>query len=372
MKTLVIGAGSMGRRRLRDLLALNVGEVLLYEPQGDRCREVSSGFGVRGFTDLSEALAQGPEALVVSVPPALHDAYVQQAVERRLHVFAEVPFVFDLKALESVAERAGASPSVLGVSHTIRYYPPYRIIRDLIRAGRVGRPLYLEYSLGNYLPDWRPYEDYRKFYASDASLGGAGMDMVLHELDAIQWWLGRVDAVCARLNKISNLEIRGPDGCDVLLSFEGGARGYFHHDLFEQGTVGRHIRIAGEGGTVEWHQNQPEIRLFDGASRKTLHIPFREAADWPEAIEASRLMRDILERTALRSGGKIAVTDEGYTYEANYLREMRHFCDAAQGRRPFTMSTVAEELQTVRVLHAILRSAEQGREVAVNSVKGER
>jgi hypothetical protein len=36
------------------------------------------------------------------------------------------------------------------------------------------------------------------------------------------------------------------------------------------------------------------------------------------------------------------------------------------------MSTVEEELQTVRTFHAILRSAEQGREVAVHSVKGER
>lgn len=369
MKFLIIGAGSMGRRRLRDLLALKAGEVLLYEPQVDRCREISATFGVRGFTDLTEALAQEPEAMIVSVPPALHDAYVQKAMGRRMHVFAEVPFVFDLKPLEAVAEQAGTYPSVLGVSHTIRYYPPYRIIHDLIHAGRIGKPLYLEYSLGTYLPDWHPYEDYRKFYASDASLGGAGMDMVLHELDAIQWWLGEVDSVYARFSKVSGLEIRGPDGCDVLLSFEAGARGYFHHDLLEQGTVGRHIRIIGDGGTLEWHQNQPEMRVFEGASRTARNVPFREAADWPEALETSRLMRDILAKTSARSGGKVVVTEEGYTYEANYLREMRHFCDAVQGKGPFTMGTVAEELQTVRAFHAILQSAGQGREVAV---KGER
>src|SRR5947207_6778716 len=224
MKILAVGAGSMGRRRLRDLLALEAGEVVLYEPQADRCYEIAARFGLRGFTDFEKALAEKPDAMTVSTPPALHDRYVQKAVDLRMHLFAEVPFVLDPEVLGAITARADDYPSVLGVSHTMRYYPPVRIIHDRILSGHIGKPLYHEYSLGNYLPDWHPYEDYRRFYASDEKMGGAGLDMILHEFAAIQWWLGPVISVQGRLTKISALEIAGPDNHDALLTFAGACR----------------------------------------------------------------------------------------------------------------------------------------------------
>src|SRR6185437_13689293 len=166
----------------------------------------------------------------VSTPPALHEPYVRAAVEHGKHVLAEVPFLFQYGSLREVADQAKqeGKKTVLGVSHTIRYYPPYRLIHDLLQKRTVGRPLYFEYSLGNYLPDWHPYEDYRKFYGSDEQMGGAGMDMLLHDMSPIQWWMGKVKSIYARLTKQSSLEIKGPDNHDILLTFASGCRGYFH------------------------------------------------------------------------------------------------------------------------------------------------
>lgn len=48
MKILCIGAGSMGRRRLRDLTNLNEGNVILFEPDVQRCQEIATAFGVTG------------------------------------------------------------------------------------------------------------------------------------------------------------------------------------------------------------------------------------------------------------------------------------------------------------------------------------
>ena len=71
MKVLVVGGGSMGRRRLRDLTYLNPGGVILLEPVAERCEQVSQAFGVPGFTSLDAAFAQKPDALAVSTPPAM-------------------------------------------------------------------------------------------------------------------------------------------------------------------------------------------------------------------------------------------------------------------------------------------------------------
>ena len=374
MRVLQIGAGSMGRRRLRDLRALGVEELLLYEPQEDRCKEIASLFGVPGFIGFEEALSQDPEVMVISTPPALHGSYVKKAMDRQMHVFAEVPFVYDVELMESIAEQAACYPAVLGISHTIRFHPPMRLIRDLVKQARIGRPLYMEHSLGNYLPDWHPYEDYRRFYASDAKLGGAGMDMLLWELSVIQWWLGPVKSVYTRFSKVSALEVEGPDCHDILLDFESGARGFFHHDIIEQGTQGRHVRLVGDRGTIEWHQSVPEIRFFDGSKKAAEKIPLSKVADWEEAVKATREMRAIQASVQVETGrstgsdtdAKTSPPQQTHERESDYLREMSHFLGAIRGENPFTLVTVAEELQNLRAFHAILTSAQKGEAVSVN------
>jgi predicted dehydrogenase len=366
MRVLQIGAGSMGRRRMRDMRTLGA-EVLLYEPQPDRCREIAEKFSIPGYTDLEQALNQQPEAIVVSTPPALHAGYVEEALKRKLHVFAEVPFVYDVDVAQKIYDVAPSYPSVLGVSHTLRFYPPIRLIHDLLQEGRIGKPIYIEHSLGNYLGDWHPYEDYRKFYASDVKLGGAGMDMILWELYSIHWWMGEIKSVQARFSKVSPLEIQGPDVHDVLLTFRSGAQGFLHHDIIEMGTQGRHVRVIGDAGTIEWHQNNPEVRVYDGVKKTVEMVPFSKVAGWTDSLKASSKMAEVLAATTVQTGRSSAATTATgpYIRESDYLREMTHFLSAAQGKVPYTLKTMAEELHDLRTFFAILESAESGNKVTV-------
>jgi len=305
--------------------------------------------------------------MAVSTPPALHEQYVRMALEQKIHVFAELPFVLDVNALADIARQALGRGVVLGVSATIRFYPPFEVIRKVLRDGRIGKPLYLEYSLGNHLAEWHPYEDYRKFYASDVKLGGAGMDMILHELAAIYWWMGDIASLTGRLSKVSSLEIAGPDTHDVLLTFRSGCKGYFHHDIIERNTIGRHIRIVGEEGTIEWDQNQPTIRLFTTTAQKDEQLPFDSAPGWSEALTASGEMTAILAAQTAASGKIPSAKSANYTYESNYLREMRHFVEAARGEHPYSISTIDEELKNVRAFHAIVQSSESLKETKLEN-----
>jgi predicted dehydrogenase len=365
MRFLVVGGGSMGRRRLRDLCHLCPGNVSLLEADPKRSQDVAARYGLTAYTTLEDALAAKPDAMVISTPPAMHERFVREAVRRGIHIFCELPFVMGAGALAEIAAQPGAAKLVLGVSGTIRFYPPYSLIHQLLREGRIGKPLYLEYSLGNYIADWHPYEDYRKFYASDMALGGAGMDMILHELAPIQWWLGKIAAVSARLSKVSSLEIKGPDNHDMLLTFENGCRGFFHHDIIERGTIGRHIRIVGESGTIEWNQNQPAIRLFSADGNKSEELGFEKSPDWRAAVAASEEMRAILAKQAAASGAIPSSGAGDYSYESNYLREMRHFVEAVAGTHPYTTATVPEELQTLRVFDAVVASSKSFTETRV-------
>ena len=369
MKILCIGAGSMGRRRLRDLTYLSRGDILHCEKSEERCTQAAAAFGVPGFTNLEEALSQSPDVVTVSTPPSLHEEPVRQAMKIGAHIFAEVPFFLDLKSMRELARQAAGYPAVLAASHSFRMYPPVRLIRELITSGAIGAPLYFEHSLGNHVAAWHAYERYQDFYAGDIRMGGAGMDMLPHDFLGIQWWMGKVESVYARLSKVSGLEVNGPDVHDVLLTFDSGAKGFFHNDIIEHGTVGRHVRIAGETGTIEWRQDQPGLRLYQAGRKVNETLGFDRARDWNAAVEASSEMFEILAKQRIASGQPPAPVLTNFTYESCYLREIRHFLDAVEGKLLYDdYVTLDEELHNVEIYHAVLRSSETGQEVRIREV----
>lgn len=69
MRVLVVGLGSMGRRRLRNLQYIGGSQLAAYEPSAARCAEARREFSIPVFDALDLAIGWGPEALVISTPP---------------------------------------------------------------------------------------------------------------------------------------------------------------------------------------------------------------------------------------------------------------------------------------------------------------
>src|SRR5688572_6064219 len=94
-RVLVVGLGSMGKRRVRDLLALKAGEVIGFDPRADRREETTALYGVRTHATFEEAMADDPAALVISTPPSTHVAYALRAARAGKHFFTEASVVND-------------------------------------------------------------------------------------------------------------------------------------------------------------------------------------------------------------------------------------------------------------------------------------
>ena len=52
MKFLVVGLGSMGKRRIRNLIALNQKEIIGFDTKQERCLEVTEKYEITTFTDF--------------------------------------------------------------------------------------------------------------------------------------------------------------------------------------------------------------------------------------------------------------------------------------------------------------------------------
>src|SRR5688572_21764312 len=104
MKFLVVGGGSMGKRRIRCLLANGVKpeDIRMVDVRADRQAEVKEKHNVDSVNDVNAGLDWNPTGVIVSVPGAAHMEVCLAAVNRGKHVFCEVPLSVNLDGTEEL------------------------------------------------------------------------------------------------------------------------------------------------------------------------------------------------------------------------------------------------------------------------------
>jgi len=294
-----VGAGSIGSRHLRNLRALGLRRLAVCDPDPARLAAAVDGPGAAGFAEARAALdAFAPDVVLVCTPPPSHVELALAALEGGAHVFVEKPLADVLDGVDALVERARRAGRVAQVGYNLRFHPGVCALKELVDAGAVGRVLWLRSEVGQWLPDWRPGQDYRRSYSARRALGGGILLDASHELDYVLWLLGEPAEVACMAGRVSDLEMDVEDCATVLLRFPGGAQADVHVDCVQRGYA-RTCRVAGTEGTLAWDYLVPEVRLYRAATG---------------AWETRR-----------------------YTFEPNdmYVAELRHFLDcAARGTAP--------------------------------------
>jgi predicted dehydrogenase len=325
MKFVVIGLGSMGKRRVRNLIRLGHKQITGYDPRQDRRTETADNYEIETTGDLDAALAQDADAWIVSTPPDTHAAYGLRAADQGIAFFAEAG-VAD-PDVEKLIERVRETGIVAAASCTMRYYDGPRKIKELAQSGAIGRPLSFVYHSGQYLPDWHPWESYKDFYVSNPATG-ACREIVPFELSWLVDIFGDVTSLAAMKAKQSDLDADIDDNYQLLLRFNGGAMGHMTVDVLARPAV-RQFRLLGSEGTAEWDHTANAIRLWRA-----------EDGDWEEISFDPGDVQD------------------GYIHaEEPYVAEMADFVAAVRGEKPWAYSFEQDE----RVL-ALLVQAEKDSE----------
>ena len=170
-KFLIAGLGSIGRRHFRNLIALGEKDIILLRSHHATLPDDElSGYPIE--TDLPTALKKyKPEAVIVANPTALHFDIAIPAAQAGCSILVEKPISHNLDRadeLERAAEKGGGR---LLVGFQFRFHPGLIRTKQLITDGEIGRVISANVHFGEYLPDWHPWEDYRKGYAARADMG---------------------------------------------------------------------------------------------------------------------------------------------------------------------------------------------------------
>ena len=284
MKFLVAGLGSIGRRHLRNLVALGERDIVLYRTHtGTLPDDELEGFPVE--TNLDAALGHRPNAVIVSNPTSLHLNVAIPAAKAGCDLLIEKPVSHSRKRLDDLrsAVRRGGGRVLVGFQ--FRFHPTLQLAARLLSEGAIGRAFSARAHWGEYLPDWHPWEDYRESYAAMPELGGGVVLTLCHPLDYVTWLLGEPTLAWSFTDTLGDLGIQVEDVAEIGIRFQDGAIASIHMDFLQQPPA-HHIEILGTNGTLRWNNADGSLLLLRSGQ------PVAETFAPPAGFERNHMFLD--------------------------------------------------------------------------------
>ena len=270
MKFLIAGLGSIGRRHLRNLLALGERDIILYRSRLSTLPDDElAGFPVE--TDLAAALAHRPDAVIVATPTALHLDVAIPAAEAGCHLMIEKPVSHSLERVDDLRSAVTRGGGRVLVGFQFRFHPTLRDAARLLAEGAIGRPVVARAHWGEYLPGWHAWEDYRKSYAARADLGGGVVLTLCHPLDYLGWLMGAPELQWTFTDSVGDLGIDVEDVAEIGLRFPNGGVGSVHLNYLQQPPA-HHLEVLGTQGTLNWNNADGSLKIFRAASARWEHL----------------------------------------------------------------------------------------------------
>lgn len=277
MKIIVIGLGSMGKRRIRLLSERK--DVILFgiDSQRSRCAEVKEKYGIPCYNSIDEAcVAQDVDAAVISTSPLSHTGIIKECLEHNLHVFTEINLVDD--GYDENIALAKEKGRVLFLSSTFLYRKETQTIIEKVHQTEC--PLNYIYHVGQYLPDWHPWESYNNYFIGNPKTNGCREIMAI-DLPWLVTAFGTIKEVKVMKSKNTCLNISYNDNYLIMLEHENGTKGVFAVDVVARKPY-RHIDVYGEGLQLSWNGTADSLYQYDIENKQDVNISLEEASEHVE------------------------------------------------------------------------------------------
>jgi predicted dehydrogenase len=281
-KILIVGLGAAGQRHARNLKAILGDRV---ELSAFRSRSISpclnkqfevipnvdpaTSLGIAVFTNLADALAQRPDAVIIANPSSLHLSVAQAAAEAGCAIFFEKPLSHDWEGVPEFLALVERKKLITLVGYQWRFHPLLVALKDYLATQPLGRTIAVRATYGEYLPGWHPYEDYRQSYAAREDLGGGVLLTQIHDIDYLGWLLGWPDRAFCVGGHLSDLEVDVEDVASTLLTCQVDGRNipiHIHQDYLQKPSS-RNCEIIAERGRIYFDLTVATLKVWDELGR---------------------------------------------------------------------------------------------------------
>ena len=260
------------------------------------------------FEEMIKAEAALPEGermdfVAIVTPNHMHFPPAKMALEHGFHVLSDKPATFNLAQAKALGVLIKKTELLYGLTHNYTGYPLVKEARDLVKAGKLGkiRKVVVEYPQGWLATRIEAGGQKQAAWRTDPKKSGAAGcigDIGTHAENLAEYITGlEIFELAADITAFVKGRKLDDDG-NVLLRFKGGAKGVLHASQISVGEENNiNIRVYGEKGGLEWHQNEPNTMLLK----------------WPDQpMQVYRTANGYLGKAALAAGRTPPAHPEGY------------------------------------------------------------
>lgn len=311
----------MGKRRIRNLGALGYKDIIGFDLKDEKREEAEEKYKIQTFASFKDALKENPDVFIISTPPNKHNEYIKLAIENKKPAFVEASVI--LRGLEELSKIAKNRKVFIAPSCTFRFYPAIKKIKEIVKDGDYGGVTTFIYYMGQYLPDWHPFENIKKFYVGKKETGAA-REMVAFELTWLSDILGLPKNIIGFYGKTLEMGVNINDTYALALDF-GDKFGSIVVDVVSRYAT-RSLILNLEKAQILWRWDENFIKLYDANTKKWKKYYFKK--------------------------GKSAAGYNKNITEDMYVDELKSFIESVKGKGRFSNS-LNEDIKILKLLESL-------------------
>jgi len=354
LKILIVGFGSIGKRHLENLLSKTNSEIIVYSKRTDL--NSLNKKNIKIFNSLERCLSEKPDIGFITNETAYHIPVAIKLAKSGLDLFIEKPLSNSIENIIVLKNLVRQKKLITQMGFNFRFHDAIKKIRQSIKERKIGRIISVQVEHSSHLPDWHPYEDYKKGYAAKKDLGGGVVLTQSHELDYLYWFFGYPETVFSVTGKFSDLKISTDDLSTSIIKFKNDIIAQIHLSFF-QGPEYRSCQInvyvfdfetddqqaqylsrlaafaegKGTKGTIFWNSESNEVKMYDNKKKR-----------WSVLLKLIKFERNQM-----------------------YVDEIKHFLNCVKKRKK-TINDLEEGIKTMKIALAIKKSAENEKKIKLN------
>ena len=331
MKILIVGLGSIGKRHLRNILAIENTkklEIIIYSKQTKSY--LSNHKNIKIFDTLDKCLLEKPDVGFITNETIHHIPIAIKLAKVGLDLFIEKPLSNKISNVKTFSKIVKTKKLITLVGCNLRFHRCINEIKNLIDQKVIGDIISVKVECGTYLPDWHPNENYSKSYASRDDLGGGVVLTCIHELDYLFWFFGETQEVFSMTGKYSNLKITASDLSAIILKFKNNIIAEVHLDYFQKPEA-RSCKLIGTKGTITWDSLSNEVKIYDFKKSK-----------WKSKLKIKK-----------------------YDKNEMYVKELEHFIQCVNKKKK-TINDISQGEYVLKIALGIIKSSKLKKSIALN------
>lgn len=322
MNFLIIGLGSMGKRRIRCLKALGFdNHITGFDIRPDRRNEADELYKITVIDDINKISLTNFGCLIISVPPDKHAEYIRIAINNKIPAFVEASV--NIEGLEELNRAAKTAGIFIAPSCTMLFHPAIKDIKRILQSGEFGKITNFSYHSGQYLPDWHPWEKVSDYYVSKRETGG-GREIVPFELTWIVDLIGFPEKVAGFLGKTANVGADIDDTYVISMDF-GKCLGTLTVDVVSRFAT-RSLILNLEKAQMLWNWNEHQIKIYDAINQRWISYQHPEG-------------------TSVMGYNKNIIDDM-------YIEELKSFIDCVMNKKTY-LNSLDKDIAVLKILNRV-------------------